>query len=288
MKILSLLISVFFISFGHAQIDTTVYKVDITWESSQSVKGNIRTIQWNSKTLNEQRKISIYEPVNFHKDSLYDVVITTDNQCASLANLLEDEMILNRIKPLIIVGVHNRESQAIDTIFHKYEIDFRMKEMLGDIWLSKNSELKNDSTILSLTNNRHENFKKWISIEISNFLESHYSTNTKENWTIGGFSNGGSFVTSLIESYPNSFRNVICMSPGEVSTSLSSDKNTFFICAGNEELSFHSTSLHLAKTLEKKGVQFEHRTYSCGHSYNMWLSYYLYCLRKIYKVTNKT
>ncbi|MCH2236224.1 MAG: hypothetical protein MK078_18470, partial [Crocinitomicaceae bacterium] len=80
MKILSLLISVFFISFGHAQIDTTVYKVDITWESSQSVKGNIRTIQWNSKTLNEQRKISIYEPVNFHKDSLYDVVITTDNQ----------------------------------------------------------------------------------------------------------------------------------------------------------------------------------------------------------------
>jgi predicted esterase len=141
---------------------------------------------------------------------------------------------------------------------------------------------------LSLTNNRHENFKKWISIEIADFLESHYNLKPKEDWTIGGFSNGGAFVTSLIESSPNSFRNIICMSPGTVSTRFHSDKYIFYICAGKEELSFYSTSLYLARTLEKKGVEFEHRTYSCGHDYNMWLSYYIYCLRKIYKVSNKT
>jgi hypothetical protein len=137
MKSLSLLISVFLTFQGLTQIDTTVYQVNAKWNSSRLVKGNIRTIEWHSESLNELRKISIYEPFNFHKDSIYDIVLTTDNQCSSLASLLENDMILNKIEPLIIVGVHNRESQPIDTIFNGHEIDFRMKEMLGDIWMSK-------------------------------------------------------------------------------------------------------------------------------------------------------
>lgn len=277
------MLSLFHFQGVFSQIDTNIYQVDTSLELSSPLKGNIRTIEWISESLNELRKISIYEPIHFNKDSTYDLVILTDNMCLEVASILEMEMIEHRMRPILIVGIHNREKQPIDSILKGYDIDFRMKEMIGDMWLTPNMPIRNDSSASLLFKNRHQNYMNWVSKEVIEYLETIYHLSSQKHWTLGGFSNGGFVVLKINSSIPGSFGNIISMSPAMIDFELTKTESRYFLCAGTEEPYYYAKSLEIAEFFQKHNMEFEHRTYLSGHNRNMWRNYYFDCLTKIYQ-----
>jgi enterochelin esterase-like enzyme len=286
-EIIFFLFSVSIFGFSYSQIDTAIYSVETNLYQTNTISGSLKTIEWKSESMQEIRTISIYEPVGFHKDSTYNVVIVTDNQCEALANALENRMMNNEIKPLLIIGINNREPQITDSIFGDKNIDFRTSEMTGFVF-STEIDFKNVNAV-KLLSNRVPKFHDYIVNEISNYVIEHYNVTEKINWTLGGFSNGGFAVTNIATIFPDSFGYIIAMSPagGEMNKvydfDYSKTKSKFFISAGIDEGSFHKRSIELAKDLDKNGVDFEHKSFKAGHDYNMWLTYYVECLRKIYR-----
>jgi enterochelin esterase-like enzyme len=290
MKKIIFLFSIFTSGVLHGQIDTTIYPVKTNLYQTNTIKGSLKTLEWKSEAMQEMRKITIYEPFGFHKDSTYNVVIVTDNQCEALAYVLEKKMINKKMYPILIVGIHNREPQEVDTIFGSNKVDFRTSEMLGYKFLSSNEvDFSNPNIVMNLSN-RMISFRKFIVNEISNYLIDHYNVNDRSNWTLGGFSNGGAFAVDVTTTFPESFGYVIAMSPaGGVMNKgydfdYSKTKSKYFICAGVDEKGFHKNSIELAKNLLKNNIEFEHKSFKSGHEYNMWLTYYAECLSKIYKI----
>lgn len=286
-----ILILLSILTFGplFSQIDNTIYPVDSSLYKTKTIKGTLKTIEWESKSMQELRNITIYEPVGFHKDSIYNVVIVTDNQAEALANALESKIISHEIKPLLIIGVNNREPQAIDSIYGKSKIDFRSSEMLGIQYVGSDEIDFSNQDLVKLLSNRVSKFCDFIAIEISNYITEHYNTTPKNTWTLGGFSNGGAIVVHISTTHPNSFGYIISMSPGgsleeRNNFDYSETKSKYFVCAGTNEKSFHKSSLKLVKVLKANGIEFEHKSFNTGHDYNMWLTYYVEVLSSVYKI----
>jgi len=251
------------------------------------LKGIIKTIEWHSNYLDELRKISIFEPVGFHKDSVYDLIVTTDDQCYAIAQILQDSIIKSTIKPVLIIGIHDREAKPVDTILKGYEFSFRAREMIGaEYWTKENFELHRDSAVLKLIRGRNEKYKKWVALEVIDFLKLNYNLSDNANWTLGGFSNGGAVVANICCSYPGVFANIISMSPCGSDFDefdFSKTQSKFYVCAGLIEWPIYLRSLKLAKLLSKNNVSFKHKTYFKGHSYAMWMKFYKITLIEIYK-----
>jgi len=277
----------FGILFG--QIDTAIYEVKTDLYKTNTISGLLKTIEWESESMQEMRTISIYEPVGFQKDSTYNVVVVTDNICEALANALESKMINKEIQPLLIIGVNNREPQEIDSIFDGKEVDFRSAEMLGLRFVSSNGIDFNNADVVKLLSNRVPKFHDFIVTEISNYVIDHYNVTERINWTLGGFSNGGFAVANIGTAFPDSFGYIIAMSPGggmdgKYAFDYFKTKSTYFLCAGTEEGGFYKMSLVLANEFQKNGIEYEHKSFKSEHDYNMWLTYYVECLSRIYKI----
>src|SRR5690554_7997960 len=110
-------------------------------------------------------------------------------------------MINQEIKPFIIVGINNREPQAIDTIFGSSKIDFRTTEMLGYMFLSSEDVDFSIPNIVMNLSNRKISFRKFIVDEVSSYLIDHYNLKERNSWTLGGFSNGGAFVVDVTTTF---------------------------------------------------------------------------------------
>lgn len=170
-------------------------------------------------------------------------------------------------------------------MFDGYNIDFRNKEMLNyEYMLSENAPIYKDSIALTILANRHERFSKYVALEVIPFLKEKYNASDAINlWTMGGFSNGGAFVFSFAGAFPGLVGNAIIMSPGgrnEYNVINSNCK--YYLCAGTDEPDFLSNSTAYIDLMIENHIPFMHRTYNSGHSWNMWLDFYLNCIRSIY------
>lgn len=288
-KITFLIFQFFILASLSAQIDTNLHQVKTDLYQTNTISGSLKTIEWHSKSMGELRTITIYEPVDFHKDSIYDVVIATDNAAEALANALEPKMLSKAIQPLLIIGVNNRKPQKIDSIFEGKSIDFRSAEMLGNKYLFTDEINFTDTNQANLVSNRVPKFQDFIVNEISNYVIDHYNVKEKNKWTLGGFSNGGFAVAMIGIKFPESFGYIISMSPAggkenrNYDFDYSKSKLKFFICSGIDEESYYKRSIHFAQTLKENKIDFEHKTYKARHDYNMWLTYYVDVLSRIYR-----
>lgn len=270
--------------YSYSQIDTMVYEVTEKYHDDYALEGLIRKVEWYSSSFQELRSISIYEPPTFQKNTTYSVVIVTDGVAKHIAQGIEKGCRSGRIEPFLIIGIHNREPQPVDSILTGFNIDFRSREMLGDIWLTENIEAKEDSAIVKLVENRVPKYCNWIIDEVSDFIIDHYNVTAKSKWTIGGFSNGGNIVLKLSTMYPESFGNVISMSTAGWQTfNFENTQSNYFLCAGIEETNIHSRSIKIAEKIKKTGLIVEHKSFQAGHDFDMWYTYYLDCLTRIYK-----
>src|SRR5690554_7001887 len=107
---------------------------------------------------------------------------------------MENKMINQEIKPFIIVGINNREPQAIDTIFGSSKIDFRTTAMMGYMFLSSDDVDFSIPHIVMNLSNRKISFRKFIVDEVSRYLIDYYNIKERNRCTLEGFSNGGAIV----------------------------------------------------------------------------------------------
>ena len=73
---------------GFSQLIEEIQLVDTNFinASDLTLKGNLKTIEWKSSNLNENRSITIYEPPNYNKDSSYGVLFVTDGSSKYIAD----------------------------------------------------------------------------------------------------------------------------------------------------------------------------------------------------------
>lgn len=254
----------------------------------EQLKGKLKTIELNSGNLEEPRKITIYEPPYYSKDSTYGVVLLTDNFAPKIVNYIEYLILNNKIEPIILVGIHNREPQPIDSLFKDYFYDFRTEEMLKNrVEFTSEKALKaySDKIFSNLIKDRYNRFSKFITSEIISFLKKTYSLNqSTTKWTIGGFSNGGAFVYGLSTDYPGLFGNTIVMSPaGFNGYNIEQAKGAYFLCAGTlEPESFMQNSLEYLPIFKEKNINYIHKSYKEDHNSNMWITFCVESISRIY------
>jgi len=287
MKLLTILLLLPFLIFS--QKDEEIKIVDTNKLGKvTNLTGKLKTIELYSTILKEPRKITLYEPPYYSKDSTYGVVFLTDNFAPDIANYIEFLILNHKIKPIILVGIHNREPQPIDTLFKDYLYDFRMEEMLkNSVRFTSEKALKaySDETFTNLIKDRYNRFSNFVSKEVTAFLKKNYTLNqSNTTWTIGGFSNGGAFVYGFTTDHPGIFGNSIVMSPaGFNGYNIEQAKGNYYLCAGTlEPESFMQNSLEYLPDFNKNNIFFVHKSYKEDHNSNMWITFCVESISRIY------
>lgn len=287
-----------------------VQNVITEFDQVEKLTGKIIHSEWESTFLNESRSITTYLPPNYNQELEYGVLFVTDNSTIPLAPCVEYLITKNEIEPIIIVGINLREPQPIDSIFGDYLFDFRNMEFFADggIFVQKkfdqkslekdqprnaefisdfddNPELLIELGFAEIVSNRYVRFTSYIIHEVIPFVKKNYSvTQNVADWTLGGFSSGGAFVYNFTSDFPNLFGNAIVMSPAGPfdEYDFSNSTSRYFLAAGDQEM-FLKESLNYIPEFEKLGIWFTHKTYDAGHDWQMWMTYYLDCIKYIYK-----
>jgi enterochelin esterase-like enzyme len=273
---------------SYSQKINQIQKVDTVFKEVDSLKGNITEVNYHSDFLNEDRVVSIYEPVNFNQNFNYGVLFVTDGILKSIAPKIEYLIDSNRIDPIIIVSINNRSKQPVDTIFKNNVIDFRALEFFKKpMLLSSTYELTKDLLINPIITDRYNRFSLFISEEVIPDIKSKYPlAQNEKKWSIGGFSNGGAFVYGFT-SERNHFGNAIVMSPAgfgmDFSYDFSKTEATYHIAAGFQEEGFLKESVNYLQEMDDLKITYKHYTYNSGHDWNMWLTFYLTTIEEIYR-----
>lgn len=273
---------------SYSQKINQIQKVDTVFKEVDSLKGNITEMNYHSDFLNEDRVVSIYEPVNFNQNFNYGVLFVTDGILKSIAPKIEYLIDSNRIDPIIIVSINNRSKQPVDTIFKNNVVDFRALEFFKKpMLLSSTYELTKDSLINPIITDRYNRFSLFISEEVIPDIKSKYPlAQNEKKWSIGGFSNGGAFVYGFT-SERNHFGNAIVMSPAgfgmDFSYDFSKTEATYHIAAGLQEDGFLKESVNYLQEMDDLNITYKHYTYDSGHDWNMWLTFYLTAIEEIYR-----
>src|SRR5690554_8168750 len=105
MKYITFLIFLLLSLISLGQIDSKVYSVDTSFLKTKNLKGSLKKLEWESQTMDEIRRITIYEPFEFHKDSTYDVVMITDNKVKRVPIEWKNKILNKESKLLKFVGI---------------------------------------------------------------------------------------------------------------------------------------------------------------------------------------
>jgi enterochelin esterase-like enzyme len=262
-------------------------ELDTSFHIGKKVNGRIYDHFIKSDCLKEERKITIYEPPNFDPKREYGVFYILDGDAVNFAGDLETLIETGKIAPVIMVGIHLREALQIDSLNSVSKTQFRNFEYIKSAPAFDSIYKKpNLNPILS---NRYGRYCSFLKEEVTDYLKANYQLKkNKKYWTIGGYSNGGSFVLSFSAANPNMFGNAIAMSPGFNDKTngfvfpYSSDVN-YYLCAGTKEPNFLSTSLDVLPRFKNKKIKYIHKTFDTGHDWRMWYSFYKFSITEIYK-----
>lgn len=286
MKLILLGIFIFSISAINAQNEVKGLSVDTVFHLNKKLNGTIDTHHLESEILNETRAISIYRPPNYSPARSYGLFVIMDGDCANLAGAVETLIESKQIEPIIIVGIHLREAEMSDSKEVISMADFRNFEYLKAF---QNLESKYEGTSeWEIMQNRYNRFTDFIKNEVIPFTKSTNNiTSDHTKWTIGGYSNGGSFVLSFSAENPNIFMNIIGMSPGfnELDSGCELPENSksfYYLCGGTDEKPYLESTQLMLPRLKNKNIAYVHHTYNSGHNWQMWHTFYRYSLLEIY------
>lgn len=258
-------------------VDTNLAKVD-------TLQGTVENVSWKSKFLHEERSITVYQPPAYHQGNAYGVLVVTDGLAAYLAPYVELLIRSGKISPILVVGLNPRQPQTKDSLLTPYGIDFRSLEYHKDTEIVSLIPIP-ESLITPDIKNRYNRFALYVRDEVKSYIYEHYSVSeNRDQWTIGGYSNGGGFATLITQDYPELFGNAIVLSIAILTLpyNFTEQSPRYYFAAGNRE-DFLGASLYFAEELEKKKLPFVHYTYEAGHDFPMWMDAYLRMISMIYK-----
>lgn len=227
-----------------------------------------------SQKLKENRRLTIYLPNGFNKDSNYPVIYATDGQLIkesyrkSLDSLIECKV----IPRIVLVGVHSNEK-----FLPGNSIQYRNLEYIS-------RDLGTDS--LSRCFQNHYNF---FTKEVMEYVENTYAVSSICSQRIFyGTSNGADFGIAMSMINPDLIQTYICCSifSGTSEKFVWKKVNCprFYIYYGNTEFDFvQNQAKTLSKYLKQKKVYFVCESYEGGHDQKMWESSFFKALSNIFK-----
>ena len=233
--------------------------------SSNAQQSKIEHYTFFSKSLEEERKITLYFPENFKPENRYNAVFCTDGQMINeyYKNKLDSVFASKSVNPFVMIGVNSNEELLPNSYIGYRQFEYIENEP------SDNPDLKS----------RFERHLKFFVYEVDEYL-------TEElNWQISnkyfyGVSNGAGFGVTLSTYYPELFSKYILYSMGgENYKKLKWDpkKYPFFIIrCGNEKLvPFIDCSKKLSKYLSRKHYEHIFEIYNGGHNREDWLNLFI-------------
>nr|WP_294861383.1 alpha/beta hydrolase-fold protein [uncultured Fluviicola sp.] len=151
-----------------------------------------------SSNLNEYRKITVYLPNEYDKEStVYPVIYTTDGQIITDSYLKNmDSLIENKlVKPFVLIGSHSNEQPIGGTEYRN--LDYKR--------MTYNPEFP-----LTIRFDQH---MKFFTEELIRYAESSYRVSKKpQERSFYGVSNGADFGVSLAQDYPDFLKNFLLFS----------------------------------------------------------------------------
>ena len=229
-----------------------------------------------SKSLNENRLLTIYLPIGFNRDSIYPVIYTTDGQIINESYQKKLDSLINfkLIPKLVLIGVHSHETPV------KGAGEIRNFEYM------ENRSSDND-TVYGMKFNQHMQF---FSNEVLIYTEAKYSVSRlKKDRFFYGVSNGADYGVSLAMHKAYLFENYIYCSIFN-GTSLKykwtiNDKLNFYIYYGNKEMSeVKDNSNDLCAYLKRNDLNYTIKSYSGGHDRLKWEEMFFESLTIIYSI----
>jgi len=188
----------------------------------QVEKGSITRIENFNSNYVAKRNVDIWLPQDYdlHKkyavlymqdgQMLYDSNTTWNKKSWMIQNAISKLIMDQKIKEVIVVGIWNGDKRRHSEYFPKKPFESLTKEkqkVIYDGVRTKNVSVFNNYEINS------DNYLKFIVEELKPYIDSHFATNTKPNYTfIGGSSMGGLISMYAICEYPKVFGGAICMS----------------------------------------------------------------------------
>jgi enterochelin esterase-like enzyme len=221
----------------------------------KELKGQLRTVDFESKALGEKRKVRVYLPPGHDRTKTYPVIYATDGNDG--AQVLEALIVAAKVPPLITVatssgGYLGDRAAGYDT--HK---DLRALEYLS-----------------GFDPKRYAAHEKFFCEEVPTWAEREFGASKhRKDRAIFGCSNGARFAVDMGVRHPDFYGHAFAFSvAGRRELPLADKVNGlphFHLAAGNWEI-FLQTTKNVATALEKHGVPVTFITRIAGHDMAMW------------------
>jgi enterochelin esterase-like enzyme len=250
-----------------------------------AIKGRLFIERIQSKSLNEERKLTIYLPPDY--DSLqkekYPVIYLADGDATDgYVPYIEYLIKKKKIPALVLIGVHTGESPFTSLENYNPAKDKRALEYLENL----GKYLKGADTL------RFTNHLQFFCKEVVAFAESKFNISDNRNGRIlFGTSNGSSFTVSAGKYYPEIFGRIISFSFGWDPALSAPEWNSdmypeYFILAGTLEKKYHSNSTAWYKMLTEKKFKAHFTEVVAYHDDIMWREELLNLLPLVMKAKN--
>lgn len=272
-----LFVSTFFTACFESKVDyksgcPSLEDTGINYAPNELLKGTIKTEDFYSPTLEENRKYTLYLPPNHEGSKELPLITFTDGKAVETYGKFIDKLIEeNRIRPIALLGIH-----SISSTDYKEKIKSRLSEYVYQWYAGKAVK-----TIFK----KHETF---FLKELTPEIQEKYSFSAKRaNNYLFGVSNGGAFVTYAGLNYPQKFSKIIAFSIADYISKFPAnnikkhlkkkeiDYPYFVLSSGNQEQLFTKDNIYFAQELERYGHEYEYEVYDGGHDGVIWRERFL-------------
>jgi enterochelin esterase-like enzyme len=219
------------------------------------LKGEVRTLDFESKALGDKRKVRVYLPPGHDRTKAYPVIYATDGNDG--AQVLEPLITAGKVPPLITVATSSGGYLGERGADYDIQKDLRALEYLSGI----NAE-------------RYAAHEKFFCEELPAWAEQEFgASKDRKERALLGCSNGARFAADMGVRHPDLFGHVFAFSVAGRREFQLPDKATglphFHLAAGTWE-PFLKMTTNVAEELKKHGVAVTFITRIAGHDMTMW------------------
>jgi enterochelin esterase-like enzyme len=224
-------------------------------ETVKDLKGGIVDRTLNSKSLGEERKITVYLPPNAPKSGLPAFFMADGQGCKSFAGVLEPLILAGKVKPVAIIGIHSGHYKGDRTEPYDPKKDMRATEYVP----GENPD-------------RFDKHMEFFTREVADYVQKEFGISARrEDRAVVGFSNGGAFAAAVAVRMPGFFAHSVPLSAGIPPTDPKPERAmpVFHFAAGKlETFSFSTTEIH--NQVKGWGANATLELYVAGHDPLLW------------------
>lgn len=215
-------------------------------ERARTLRGELRTVNFPSEVLGEQRTLQLYLPPGHEGDGRTPVLYATDSRTS--AELLEPLITAGRIAPVVGVGIPFGRDLDGDRRAQEYLPGFHRE--------------------------RFEAHRRFFVEEVSAWAETELGVSSdRRGRAVFGVSNGAAFAAAMGVLHPEHFGRVIALSlaitPGAPAWP-PGQAPRHYLCAGTLEEGFLRGTQRWAERVERAGAEVVLRRWVSGHDMVMW------------------